>query len=229
LQTAFWEAKTTPAAPIIVTTLRSLEVPLATLAAASSPFSSALEATEKFYHALVTIWETVEPCSPFAFPGLRMDNLLRLLGSHISNYVRAKLNVFCKHGQQDGEAKGDGGMWSPESSAHVEAEVDDALELLLTWRDRHVRQMMLDWVPGPQAISKNAWRLEPFRDTAVGALVERLEEVRDLLGLRKELIRALAREHRRAVEDVFSALHRVDAFMVWPASFQAQVASVSPT
>ena len=182
---------------------------------------AAVEELEKILNCLMTIWDACEPEQQPAYPEHRMSHMLHLISKDITAFACEKLvTMISERGvttAHSPEISPGNFLWelaTPADVGDAESAVSDALNLLRTWRDRHVRQLMLDWMPGPQSISGHAWSGSAFMDQHLDSHIRRFEQVEYLLGLKRELIKALGREEQQVVQDAFLILATVDPFTV---------------
>lgn len=183
---------------------------------------AAIEEAEKVSNLLMTIWDAADAGQQPLYPEHRMDHLLHLISNVFTDFATHKLKYLTGGHNADGNAQESRGavctsIWGPQSPADVvrsEAAVSDASTLLQTWRDRHIKQLMLDWMPGPRSISSHVWRGPAYNDKHMDAHISRFVQVREMLGLKRELLKVLGREEQQLVQDAFAGLTTVDAFKV---------------
>jgi hypothetical protein len=156
---------------------------------------------------LLAAWDAAPPGSDLQYPARRMRHLLHRICAALVTYTSSALAARVR-----GES-----LWAPASAAAVaalEADVGAAVDLLRVWRDHHIAQLMRDWLPGPARISRNTWAGAPLAHAPLDAAVARLSAVRELLGLRRELLRAVPPERHAAVHDAFTPLAAVNCLVV---------------
>lgn len=183
---------------------------------------AAVDETEKLSNALMTIWDAADPGQQPEYSEHRMGHMLHLISNALTEFTTQKLtSVTACHGvstTQDTGGLTQSSVWglqSPTDVARAEAAVSDAVTVLQTWRNRFVKQLMLDWMPGPCSISSHPWRGSAFEHKHLDAHIARFERVRDLLGLKRELVKTLGREEQQLVQDAFAALGVVEPFQAW--------------
>jgi hypothetical protein len=181
---------------VVAPIISSLEEPCRQLTNASTTLHAAESHLESIYTILLALWDA-QADGHFSFPELRMNHLLRMIG--------ASLREFCVTSLRQGSA-------SPWQRNGVQLRVDmlDVLALLREWSGRRVRQLMLDWCPGPAAISKHAWSGLPFDDRDCAILARRVEEACAVVELEGEMAAALGTDRMAVVREAFSKVHTVD-------------------
>ena len=153
-QVDFWNSQkdTSPAAATIADALYPLKKSLNTLSTPTTTFPAASDETEVLYGILLALWDAHSaPSAPPTYPARRMRHLLYLLCGTIIHFVRSKLERATL------TLNADGSLWSLKSLSDIAAAENDlgmATDLLRTWRDQHVAQLMRDWMPGPGCISR---------------------------------------------------------------------------
>lgn len=155
-QVDFWKAQkgSSSAASTIADALHPLKKSLNTLSTPSTTFPAASDESETIYSTLLATWDAnVAPSAPPAYPVRRMRHLLHLLCGTIITFARSKLSAASQHSTTQGS------LWALKSLSDIaaaETDVDMAAELLRTWRDHHLAQLMRDWMPGLACISRCA-------------------------------------------------------------------------
>lgn len=183
---------------------------------------AAVDEAEKVSNLLMTVWDAADAGQQPQYPEHRMDHMLHLLSNILTEFATHKLVYLTGGRDVGGNAQEAGGpvctsIWGPQSPADVvrsEAAVSDALTLLQTWRDRYIKQLMLDWMPGSRSISSHVWRGPAYEDKHMDAHIARFGQVRELLGLKRELFKVLGREEQQLVQDAFAGLATVEPFKV---------------
>ena len=154
MQVDFWNAQknSSAAASAIADALYPLKKSLNTLATPTTTFPAASDEAEVVYSTLLAAWDAnVAPSAPPAYPGRRMRHLLHLLCGNIITFVRSKLAAVQPRSVMEGS------LWGLRSLSDITAAENDvgmATELLQTWRDHHLAQLMRDWMPGPACIAR---------------------------------------------------------------------------
>lgn len=223
VQVNYWQAKNgdSRASTTVSGAMETMRAPLALLSSQELTLIAAIDEAEKISNALMSVWDAGDAGQPPVYPEARMSHLLHLLSNTITDFASQKLvSSTASHGfstaqEAGGLARRDlWGMQSPADMVQAEGAVSDALTLLQAWRDRYVKQLMLDWMPGPQSISAHAWSGPAFEDSNLNAHMVRLGEVQQLLQLKRELMKALGPEDQHLVHDAFAGLSAAETFKV---------------
>jgi hypothetical protein len=152
----FWASKkgASSAASVVADALHPLKKSLDTLSTPSTTFPAASDESESIYSSLLVTWDaSVAPGTPPSYPTRRMRHLLHLVTGAIISFARSKLAFTST------TSSGPGSLWALQSLSDIaaaESDVSMAVDLLRTWRDHHLTQLMRDWMPGPACISRYA-------------------------------------------------------------------------
>ena len=156
IQVDFWNAQrnSSAAAAAIADALHPLKKSLTTLSTPNTTFPAASDESEILYSTLLATWDVnVAPSAPPVYPTRRMRHLLHLLCGSIITFARSKLAAAQTRSAIEGY------LWGLRSLSDISAAENDvgmATELLRTWRDHHLAQLMRDWMPGPACIARYA-------------------------------------------------------------------------
>jgi hypothetical protein len=197
LQILFWQESTatSTAARAVAPIISTLEDPCRQLASTNTSLNAVEGHLDSIYTTLLALWEA-QADSRFVYPEIRMAHLLRMIG--------ASLRTLCVASLRQGSAS----PWQ-RSGPQLRVDAHEVLTLL-HWTHGRVRQLMLDWCPGPAAISRHAWSGPPFVDQDCAALARRVEEACAVVELEGEMAAALGADRVAAVTEAFSAVHSVD-------------------
>lgn len=198
-----------------------MRTPLQALSSQTSSFMSAFDDVETVTSSLMTIWDACDPGQQPEYPEHRMRHMLHLISHDITAFTVHKLTGALSEqslsvAQPLSNPPGSRlwGSLTPAEIAASESSISDALSMLQTWRERHVKQLMLDWMPGPRKISAHVWSGSAFVDKHLDDHIARFEQVQHLLGLKREMLKALGHEERTVVHDAFAILGTAEPFMV---------------
>lgn len=201
LQVQYWQQhQDTPAGRAVFEAVTQLQAPCSHLAQHACSHGSTLNAIDRLHAAVSQLWDCQQDGSS-VYNAQRMAHLLSLLGQRVI--------VSCERLLSAPES---GIVWERNSAA-AQSDVAMALEALALWQ-AHVDQCMRDWDPRQRGVSTHEWRIDPFIDPHVAAVVARLLQIHSLLQLRSEILVLVLPEQHEAVKMAFEPLHAVACLQV---------------
>ena len=200
VQIQVWRSNQSAKDSAVADAICALEAPCKAFEDPHLSFSAAHNHVDAIYSAILSLWE-VKADGEFAYPEVRMAHLLRLVGQML---VR-----FCQQAVSPASEP----FWA-QHQRQIRSDLQSVCDLLHLWQDQQLRQLMKDWLPGPESISQHGWDAAPFHDSLVDAFLSRIEEIKRLMALKAELHAALGDEHSAAVNSVFAPVCKDHAFQV---------------
>ena len=222
LQILYWkDRQDLPQGQAVMEAIDTMVQPCQELAAASIPIPQAHNHIDTISHALSQLWDARVGQQP-AYSEQRMHHMMQLTSNALVN--------FCQRALSSPEQ---GTFWEHDNVT-ARSNLSAALALLHAWQ-RHVDQLMTDWIPGPESISQHAWQYERFANSRMQAFAERLERIIGFIELQAEMLAAVSAEQEGSVRMAFTPLQDVNSLQVtklasdrWAASAARVEAALAP-
>lgn len=200
LQVDTWRSDSSAVGRAVLEGISAIEAPCRAFDDPQLPFSAAQNSADAIYSALLSLWETSVD-GEFVFPAPRMTQLLQLIGKMLVSFCQRSL------------LSTDVPFWQ-QPAAKARADLQAVCDLLQLWQGQQLRQLMKDWVPGAESISKHAWQGAPFQDAHVEHFLSRADEIQRLVALQSELKAAVGSEQAAAVDSIFARIRSPKSFQV---------------